>query len=75
MILYVIVAADFTLTTSMVTFGPGDTSGNTKCFEFNLIQDDMLEGDEAFTVVITDFGGANQGAITEATVIIDDDDG
>ena len=60
---------------SMVTFGPGDMSGDTKCFELNLIQDQVIEGDEAFTVTITDFGGANEGAITEATVTISNDDG
>ena len=45
------------------------------CFMFNLMEDQILEGDETFTVSISDFGGAGQGAITSATVTINDNDG
>ena len=60
---------------SMVTFGPGDMSGDTKCFGFNLIDDQILEDDEMFNVAITDAGGANLGNTTMATITIDDNDG
>ena len=59
----------------MVTFGPGDPGGTPMCIDINLVQDQILEGDETFTVSITNFGGAGQGAITSATVTINDDDG
>lgn len=72
---YVVGGADFSLNTSIVTFGPDDMGGDAKCFDFDLIQDLILEGDEAFTVAITDFRGAGQGATTSATVTINDNDG
>ena len=59
----------------MVTFDSNDMSGDMLCFEFDLIDDQILEDDEMFNVAITDAGGANLGAITMATVTIDDNDG
>ena len=50
-------------------------SGAIKCFELNLIEDQIMEDDEVFNVEITNAGGAILGAITMATVTIDDNDG
>ena len=67
--------ADFSLTTSTVMFVSGDTGATVRCIDINLVQDQILEGDETFTVSISNFGGAGTGAITSATVTINDDDG
>ena len=75
LLLYTVVAADFSLTTSMVTFDSNDMGGDMLCFEFNLIDDQILEDDEMFNMAIADAGGANLGTITMATVTIDDNDG
>ena len=47
-----------------------DSSGDIKCYEFSIMNDNVLEGTESFTVEITDTGGAIMGAISEATVLI-----
>ena len=59
----------------MVTFDPGDSTGSIECFEFELAEDMILEGDELFTVYIADAEEAGLGAITVATVTIEDNDG
>ena len=46
-----------------------------ECFEFELTEDMILEGDESFTVYIADAEEAGLGAITAATVTIEDNDG
>ena len=38
----------------MVTFDSDDMSGDMLCFEFDLIDDQILEDDEMFNVAITD---------------------
>ena len=68
-------ASDFSLTTSMVTFGSGDISGSSKCFVFDLTEDLILECDEEFDVEITGAGGASFGAQSTAVVTIEDNDG
>ena len=75
LLLICLVGADFTLTTSTVMFTSGNTGGDTLCFAISLSEDLILENDELFTVSISDFGGAGQGAITSAPVTIDDNDG
>ena len=66
---------DFSLTTSMVTFGSGDSSGSSRCFEFDLNEDAILEGDEEFNVEITGAEGASVGAQSTAVVTIQGNDG
>ena len=46
-----------------------------QCFTFDISDDDIIEGDEFFTVEITDFGGASEGNPTSAIVTIQDNDG
>jgi hypothetical protein len=64
-------AADFSLTTSSVTFsGPP----SPQCITIDLINDFIIEGDHSFTVDIMSSGGANTEAPTSATVLIEDND-
>ena len=64
--------ADYEQLTSMVTFTSGDSIGDTKCITFDLKNDTLLEGDETFAVVID--SSPTQGAISQATVTIMDED-
>ena len=69
--LFSLAAADFSLTTSSVTFsGPP----SPQCITIDLINDFIIEGDHSFTVDIMSSGGANTEAPTSATVLIEDND-
>lgn len=46
-----------------------------KCFDISFAEDLILEDDEVFVGSITVPGGIGQGAITESTIIIKDNDG
>ena len=72
---YYLVVADFTPNTPAVMFNPGSIGGDSMCFTISLNEDAILENDEFFTVMISDTGGAGQGAVMSATVTIDDNDG
>ena len=61
---------DYDLMVSSVVF----TTEFVECLTFELIHDTMLEGNETFTVEITDFGRALMGPITTAIITIQDDD-
>jgi hypothetical protein len=63
-------AADFTATSDIVTIPAGSTTGT---FTVDVNRDAIDEGDEAFTVGVTDAGGV-QVADGTATVTITDDD-
>ena len=58
----------------MVTFTSSDSSGDMKCITFDLKNDMLLEGDETFTVVISNSTQLTIGSISEATVTIRDED-
>ena len=64
--------SDYTATSNTLTFGPGETS---KSIAIPILQDNVYEGNETFTVTLSTPGG---GAIvvppTTATVTINDDD-
>ena len=46
-----------------------------QCIMINLIEDFIIEGNQSFSVEISDFGGANMGSPTSATITIIDNDG
>ena len=58
----------------MVTFTSSDSSGDTKCITFDLKTDMLLEGDETFTVAISNSTEFASGTISQATVTIQDED-
>ena len=58
----------------MVIFTSSDSSGDMKCITFDIRTDMLLEGDETFTVTISNNTGFVIGAISQATVIILDNE-
>lgn len=67
---------DYTLPASFfVTFDTNSMSGDTLCVTIGLAPDTLKEGDESFTVSISDSGDAGTQTPTSATVTIEDDDG
>jgi thiamine pyrophosphokinase len=64
--------SDYTATSGTLTFGPGITS---QTFAVPITDDTLFEGNETFTVTISNpGGGATLGATTSATVTIIDND-
>jgi hypothetical protein len=62
---------DFALTLDTLTFGPGEA---TKTFTVPIINDSFAEGDETFSVVLSNALGASLGSPGTATVRIVDND-
>ena len=62
---------DHTLASGTLTFD----NVTLQCFTFDISNDTIIEGDEFFTVEITDLGGATAGNPTTAIVTIQDNDG
>jgi hypothetical protein len=60
---------DYTAKSGTVTFGPGET---TKRIEIAVSADKVKEGDEAYTVALSNASGAALGAPRTATVTIHD---
>ncbi len=66
--------ADYDASGGTLSWGPGDAS--PRFFYVDLLQDDDAEGNETFTVDLTDpTGGAVLGEVTTTTVTIHDDEG
>ncbi len=65
-------SSDYTSTSGTLTFNPGVAS---QSFAVPILDDTLFEGNETFTVIISNpGGGATLGAISTATVTIIDDD-
>ena len=65
--------SDFVGTTITIAISPGDTSA---VISIPIINDDVLEGDERFDIVLQPQGnGVTTGSSRQATVIIANDDG
>jgi hypothetical protein len=62
---------DFATSLDTLTFAPGDM---IKTFKIPIINDSIAEGDETFSVVLSNPTGAALGAQSTATVTIADDD-
>src|SRR5436190_6486124 len=62
---------DYTATNGTLQFGPGEL---TKVIQVPIRDDTLLEGDETFTVVLTNAVGAAIGAQSRATVVMKDDE-
>jgi hypothetical protein len=62
---------DYTTSVGTVIFAPGDS---TESFTIPLIDDAWVEGNEAFTVTLTNAAGMSLGTPLNATVIIVDND-
>ena len=59
----------------VLTFNIGSMNAQTQCTTFNIIDDDVLEGDENFQVSLdSPTGGANLDEPISATVTIADND-
>ena len=66
---------DFIAVTMSLTYPMGTTDGaNDQCIDVTSVVDDLFEGDETFTVELTDLTGAISTA-DMTTVTITDDDG
>jgi chitinase len=63
-------AADFTGATGSVTFAPGETS---KIIAITITPDLLVEGNENFSVVLTNAAGATIARATATGTIVDDD--
>ncbi|MFO1084224.1 MAG: Calx-beta domain-containing protein [Reyranellaceae bacterium] len=63
-------ATDFTGATGSVTFAPGETS---KVIAIAITPDLLVEGNEAFSVVLTNAAGATIARATATGTIVDDD--
>lgn len=64
---------DFEVVENNVTISDNFTSGVIS-FSVDIISDDLVEGDHSFIVRIIDDGSFTVGSISEAKVIIIDDD-
>jgi hypothetical protein len=65
--------SDYTAKTGTLSWGDGDTSA--KSFTVNILNDSSYEGNETFTVTLSDpTGGASLGSPSQATVTIEEDD-
>ena len=62
---------DFTASSGQVTFAPGQTTGR---IEVPITDDTVVEGDETFTVTLSEPAGARLGDATAVGTILDDDD-
>ena len=62
--------ADFTTTTGTVTFTPGVTS---QTFTVPITEDTLFEGNETFTISLTNLSQATAGQLTYDLTITDDD--
>ena len=66
---------DFTTVTMSLTYPMGTPDGaDDQCIDVTSVLDDLFEGDETFTVELTDLTGATSAA-NMTTVTITDDDG
>ncbi|HEX6288526.1 MAG TPA: Calx-beta domain-containing protein, partial [Herpetosiphonaceae bacterium] len=63
--------SDYTASTGTVTFAPGETS---KTVSIPLLEDGLLEGNETFTVSLSNPGNAGLGTPATATVTISSND-
>ncbi|MDQ3196219.1 MAG: S8 family serine peptidase [Pseudomonadota bacterium] len=69
-----VVHVDYRGTNQSVTFGDGDSAG--KSISIPILQDTLSEGDERFSVMLSEpTGGAKLGSPGSAIVTISDDDG
>jgi hypothetical protein len=64
-------AVDYTGTNATVSFGPGI---RTRTISVPLLNDTEVEGDETFSVTLTNIVGADLGTYTNATITIRDND-
>jgi hypothetical protein len=62
--------SDYEIGTGMLSFSPGDTA---KTFQLLINEDMYVEGDESFTVTLSNVTGATIGAPASATITINDD--
>src|SRR5204863_5722346 len=62
---------DYVATNGTLQFGPGEL---TKVIQVPIRDDTLLEGDETFTVALTNAVGAATAAQSRATVVIKDDE-
>jgi bacillopeptidase F len=63
--------ADYRVVPGTLTLLDGEVSGS---FTVTILDDSLVEGDEAFSVTLTNAAGATLGSPTDAQVIIIDDD-
>ena len=68
-------SVDYISSSTTVIFPSGSTSGDTKCVNITLIEDDALEGNLSFTVSLTTSDPDVMILISTATIHITDNDG
>ncbi|HEX8617744.1 MAG TPA: Calx-beta domain-containing protein [Thermoanaerobaculia bacterium] len=65
--------ADYTVTAGMLMWADGDAA--PKVFQVPILEDGAIEGNETFTVTLSNATGATLGPVSVATVTIVDNDG
>ncbi|MFN7115275.1 MAG: beta strand repeat-containing protein, partial [Saprospiraceae bacterium] len=68
-------SADFTQTTTQVTFAAGSTNGATQNISFTMANDRLLEGNETFTLGFGTVSGAGSASGSHEVTITDDESG
>lgn len=68
-------SSDYTAVSSDKIFVTGSTNGATRCVNITIIDDNALEGEQTFSVILTTEDSAIILGIPTAIVTIQDDDG